>query len=62
MADTNFDRWEEFYQRQQVEPRQPWFARVLRSDRPGLNLLLFVLTCASTFYHGYSTSPTQSVA
>jgi membrane-associated protease RseP (regulator of RpoE activity) len=62
MPDTNFDRWEEFYQRQQVELRQPWFARVLRADRPGLNILLFVLTCASTFYHGYSTSPTQSIA
>jgi membrane-associated protease RseP (regulator of RpoE activity) len=62
MADTNFDRWEEFYQRQQVETRQPWFARVLRADRPGLNLLLFLLTCASTFYHGYSTSPAQSIA
>ncbi len=54
MADTNFDRLEEFYQRQQqVEPHQPWFARVLRSDRPGLNLILFLLTCASTFHFGY---------
>jgi membrane-associated protease RseP (regulator of RpoE activity) len=61
MSDTNFQRFDE-YPSGMVEEKQPWFARILKTDRPGLNLLLFVLTCGSTFYHGYATSPTLSIA
>jgi len=62
MPDTKFERFEDLYQPQSVETGQSWAARVLRADRPALNLILFLLTCVSTFYHGYSTSPTGSLA
>ncbi len=31
-----------------------WAARLLRTDRPRLNMVLFILTCLSTFFIGYS--------
>lgn len=64
MSDRNFERFENFEPlgMHEVEPRQPWVARLLRPDVPGLNLILFFLTCVSTFFQGYSTSPTGSLA
>jgi membrane-associated protease RseP (regulator of RpoE activity) len=62
MSDTDTSRFDEFFQQRTMETERPWLARLLRSDRPGLNIILFLLTCLSTFYHGYSTSPTASVA
>jgi membrane-associated protease RseP (regulator of RpoE activity) len=64
MSDRNFERFEndEPYRMMEMEPPRLWLARLLRSDRPALNLILFLLTCVSTFYHGYSTSPTESIA
>lgn len=64
MSDRNFERLENYepYEMAEVEPRRPWLARVLRSDVPMLNLVLFLLTCLSTFFHGYSTSPTGSIS
>ena len=64
MSDRNFERLENYEQHGmvEVEPPQPWLARLLRPDLPVLNLILFLLTCVSTFFHGYSTSPTASVA
>ena len=34
-------------------PRRPWLERVLRPDRPGVNVVLFLLTFVSTFLTGY---------
>ena len=34
-------------------PQESWAARILRTDRPRLNVILFVLTCLSTFFIGY---------
>jgi len=64
MADRNFERLRNDDQQElaEVEPPQPWLARLLRPDRPVLNLTLFLLTCVSTFFQGYSTSPTDSIA
>jgi membrane-associated protease RseP (regulator of RpoE activity) len=61
MPDTNLDRFDEFYQQRAAETERRWLARALRSDRPTLNLILFLLTCVSTFYHGYATSPNESM-
>jgi membrane-associated protease RseP (regulator of RpoE activity) len=35
-------------------PPTSWTARVLRTDRPRLNVVLFILTCLSTFFIGYT--------
>ncbi len=35
-------------------PQESWAARVLRTDRPRLNVVLFILTCLSTFFIGYT--------
>ena len=61
MSDRNFEHLDNLEPRE-IEPQAPWLARVLRPDLPVLNLVLFFLTCISTFFQGYSTSPTGSFA
>lgn len=53
MANPDFHHFEELYQQRTVENRRPWLGRLLSADRPRLNVILFLLTCASTFYAGY---------
>jgi len=60
--DADSSRFGEFYQQQTTASDRPWFARLLRSDRPTLNLILFLLTCVSTFHYGYSVLSHQSIA
>lgn len=36
------------------QPEASWAARLLRSGRPRLNIVLFILTCCSTFFIGYT--------
>ncbi|MDZ7288883.1 MAG: site-2 protease family protein [candidate division KSB1 bacterium] len=55
MPDTDLDRLEEFYPQRTGGSDRPWVASLLRPDRPVVNVILFLLTCASTFYLGYST-------
>jgi membrane-associated protease RseP (regulator of RpoE activity) len=63
MSNTDFRSFEESQYQNTVETSQPWFARLLRPDRPALNLLLLLLTFLSTFHYGYSTlSPNNSIA
>jgi len=62
MSDIDSGKFEENDPSRAAETAQPFLARVLRTDRPTVNLILFFLTCASTFYHGYATSPTNSVS
>jgi membrane-associated protease RseP (regulator of RpoE activity) len=53
MSNTNIPSFEEYYQQRTMETRRSWLARLLSPDRPVLNAVLFLLTCASTFYVGY---------
>lgn len=46
--------WEEPSQDATVTPTHLWLAKALRNDRPRLNIVLFLLTCVSTFFIGYS--------
>jgi len=64
MSERNFARGGSYDQHGmlEAEPPPPWLARVLHPDRPGLNVILLLLTCVSTFFQGYLTSPTDSVA
>lgn len=54
MSYPNQPTWEEHAQETAATPTNVWLANVLRSDRPRLNIVLFVLTCISTFFIGYS--------
>jgi len=62
MPDRDFGRFEPFHSFGTVETKPSLAARLLRADFPTLNVILFLLTCASTFYHGYLSSPANRVA
>jgi membrane-associated protease RseP (regulator of RpoE activity) len=53
MADTDFQNLEGYYQQRTLEYQRPWLVRLLSAERPALNIILFLLTCVSTFYIGY---------
>ncbi len=54
MSNPNQSAWEEYSQETTGTPANMWLAKALRNDQPRLNLVLFVLTCLSTFFIGYS--------
>jgi membrane-associated protease RseP (regulator of RpoE activity) len=54
MSHSHQTPWEEYPQTSTATPATVWFASALRADKPRLNLVLFVLTCISTFLIGYS--------
>ncbi|MDZ7363555.1 MAG: site-2 protease family protein [candidate division KSB1 bacterium] len=62
MPDRDFGRFEPFHSFKMVETKPPVATRFLRADFPALNVMLFLLTCVSTFYHGYMSSPGNSFA
>ncbi len=47
------NQFQDHYAAEPARPRAAWIAGVLRRDRPGLNIVLFVLTCCSTFFIHY---------
>lgn len=55
MPEQEIRRIEDFFQpsSQYEPPRRPWLDRLLRSDKPILNYLLFFLTCLTTAFVGY---------
>ncbi|NUO83745.1 site-2 protease family protein [candidate division KSB1 bacterium] len=54
MSNPNQPSWEEYSQETTATPANIWLAKALRNDQPRLNVVLFVLTCLSTFFIGYS--------
>lgn len=52
MSTPNQTSWEETPQTSTATPATAWLAGALRADQPRLNLVLFLLTCASTFMMG----------
>lgn len=52
MSTPTQNSWEEIPQSSTATPATAWLANVLRSDQPRLNVILFVLTCISTFLTG----------
>ncbi len=54
MSHPNQSSWEEYPQASTATSATAWLTSALRADRPRLNLVLFVLTCVSTFFIGYS--------
>ncbi len=54
MPNPNQPSWEEYSQDATATPANVWLVKALRNDQPRLNVLLFVLTCISTFFIGYS--------
>ncbi len=55
MQDREPQSVEEFYQPYEFieHPRRRWINNLLRSDRPRINVILFVLTFITTFWTGY---------
>lgn len=52
MSTPTQNSWEEIPPASTATPATAWFANALRSDQPRLNVILFILTCVSTFLTG----------
>ena len=60
MSNPEYDHIDQYDQSiLKARQKRPWANRILRSDRPIINVILFLLTCMSTFFNGYL--PNESV-
>ncbi|MEK7727695.1 MAG: site-2 protease family protein, partial [candidate division KSB1 bacterium] len=55
MSNPTPSAWEETPHTSTATPATAWLTEALRSDQPRLHVILFVLTCVSTFFTGYAS-------